>query len=101
MKAAQTGAGWKAHGVQAKRTLDNLEGSIQCVGVDLRSSAVYQGLVKLLELTVKASWLFTCLIGFLILPVMLVILTEGCISINLILKTSLIFWPEQVLPGVC
>lgn len=35
------------------------------------------------------------------LPVMLVILTEGCISINLILKTSPIFWPEQVLPGVC
>lgn len=62
---------------------------------------MYQGSVKLLELAVKACWLFTCLIGFLMLPVMLVILTEGYISINLILKTSLIFWPEQVLPGVC
>lgn len=62
---------------------------------------MYQGLVKLLELTVKVCWLFTCLIGFLMLAVMLVILTEGCISINLILKTSLIFWPEQVLLGVC
>lgn len=49
----------------------------------------------------KVCWLFTCLIGLLMLPDMLVILTEGCISINLILKTSLIFWPEQVLPGVC
>lgn len=60
---------------------------------------MYQGLLKLLEQTTKACWLFTGLAGFLVVLVMLVILTKGCISINLILKTSLTFWPEQFLPG--
>lgn len=75
-----------------------LQSHIWRVEVCLGDAAMYQGLLKLLELAAGGFWLFSCLVGFLMLLVMLIILTKGCISINVkSLKIGL--WPKQSLPG--
>lgn len=88
-------------GVQADRLWivpGCLQSHIWCVAVYLGDAAMYQGLLKLLELAAGGFCLFSHLVGFLVLLVMLVILTKCCFSINLkSLKIGL--WPKQSLPG--